>query len=703
MKQSKLLRAILIYALIVLALYALYPTVHSSLLKRERDAKLEVISQKSGVSLDVLKDEIFRFDLDPASRIRNAEGLDEEMKADLIAEIQDLRGTFYERTVEANSGAVKLGLDLSGGMYLVLEVNLVELMDRLAKNRDNDFNQITSVIQEQLNANPTADFESIVLDEFKKHDIHMARYFGDPRQSDREIIRYLRDQADEAINLTLTKLRNRVDEFGVAEPSITKQGARRIVVELPGVQDPARARRLIGRTALLEFKLVAPAQITADVVKQIDTYLAAEIKAKKKKEGSPEKPKEVKPAPIEEKKAEPETEKEEVSPLQELLAEGETDTVTSGLAEALTQAQQEADTTFMLDEERPFSSLLNLYERQIMVPEKKRKAVERFLVREDVKNLIPPDYEFLWGHKPVSGRAPEDFCYLYLVRSRAELTGAALSDARVNISGGSSDLTQTGQAIVNLTMRRDGARQFARITENNIGELLAIVLDDKVHMAPRIKVKIPNGQAIIEGSESVDEANDLAIVLRAGALPAPVDIIEERTVGPSLGADSIKKGTLSGIIGIILVMLAMALYYRGSGLIADLALLLNLVFLVAVLAGFDFSLTMPGIAGIILSLGMAVDANVLIYERIREEIGAGKTIWNAIKAGYARAFITIMDSNITTLIAGVVLFRFGTGPIRGFALTLMIGIAASMFTAIVVTRAIFDWITNHWSLKKLSI
>jgi len=252
-------------------------------------------------------------------------------------------------------------------------------------------------------------------------------------------------------------------------------------------------------------------------------------------------------------------------------------------------------------------------------------------------------------------------------------------------------------------MKREGARRFARVTENNVGELLAIVLDGKVHMAPNIRVRIPDGRAIIEGSDSVEEANDLTIVLRAGALPAPVEIIEERTVGPSLGADSIKAGAFSAIIGLVIVMIFMLFYYKGSGVIADIALILNILFLMAVLGGFGFTLTLPGIAGIILTIGMAVDANVLIFERIREELRAGKTVWNAIKNGYDRAMITILDANVTTAIAGLVLYQFGSGPLRGFALTLIIGIVASMFTALVVSRAIFDWITDTKSVKKLSI
>jgi preprotein translocase subunit SecD len=256
---------------------------------------------------------------------------------------------------------------------------------------------------------------------------------------------------------------------------------------------------------------------------------------------------------------------------------------------------------------------------------------------------------------------------------------------------------------VNLTLNREGARKFARVSEANVGRQLAIVLDEKVHMAPVIRTRIPDGRAIIEGSSSVEEASDLAIVLRAGALPAPVDIIEERTVGPSLGADSIRAGALSAILGLAMVMVFMVIYYRASGLIADLVLVLNMVFVFSVLGGFGFTLTLPGIAGIILTIGMAVDANVLIFERIREELVSGRSVWNSVKNGFDRATLTILDANVTTAIAAVVLYQFGTGPIKGFALTLMIGIAASVFTALVVSRAIFDSITARWAKEKLSI
>ena len=252
-------------------------------------------------------------------------------------------------------------------------------------------------------------------------------------------------------------------------------------------------------------------------------------------------------------------------------------------------------------------------------------------------------------------------------------------------------------------MNSEGSRILSRVTGANIDKRMAIILDKRVYSAPVIRSKIPRGSGIIEGIGEMQDAQEIAIVLRAGALPAPVQIIEERTVGPSLGEDSIRKGTQSAVLGLIVVILFMILYYRWSGFIADIALLLNLIIILAVLAGFHFTLTLPGVAGIILTIGMAVDANVLIFERMRDEIRLGKTVRMAIDLGYSKAFSAIFDSNLTTLITAIILYQFGTGPIRGFALSLSIGIVTSLFTALVVTRVIYDFITTRFTIKKLSI
>ena len=277
------------------------------------------------------------------------------------------------------------------------------------------------------------------------------------------------------------------------------------------------------------------------------------------------------------------------------------------------------------------------------------------------------------------------------------MTGANLTDARVQIDN------QYNEPFVSIDFDRKGGRIFAKVTEENVKKRLAIVLDNRVYSAPVIQEKISGGRARITGNFTTEEANDLAIALRAGALPAPVKILEERTVGPSLGRDSIRKGLISMAIGGALVILFMIFYYKFSGIIADLALTLNICLIAAALAGFQATLTLPGIAGIILTIGMAVDANVLIFERIREELALGKTPRSAVEAGYDRATLTILDANVTTLIAALVLFQFGTGPVKGFAVTLSLGVISSLFTSLVLTRLIFDYLLINRRMKRLSI
>jgi preprotein translocase subunit SecD len=382
-----------------------------------------------------------------------------------------------------------------------------------------------------------------------------------------------------AVEQSLETIRNRVDQFGVSEPEIIPEGNDRIIVQLPGVKDTGRAKNLIGKTALLEFKLV-------DEEHNLDEALKGNVP-----EGS---------------------------------------IVASGLS-------QDRET----------------------------------------------------GRR--TGGAS------YLLKNKTLLTGDSLESAQVKISD------RFGEPYVSIKFNPQGSNDFDRITGENVKKRLAIILDGTVHSAPVIQERISGGQAQITGSFTMDEAKDLAIVLRAGALPAPVNILEERTVGPSLGQDSIEKGIWATIIGALLVVVFMVVYYRLAGLVANAALLLNIIILLGALAAFRATLTLPGIAGIVLTIGMAVDANVLIFERIREELRAGKTPRSAIEAGYSKAFSAIFDSNVTTLIAALFLFQFGTGPVKGFAVTLSIGIVISMFTAIFVTRIIFDYFVWNRKVQRLSV
>jgi preprotein translocase subunit SecD len=352
-----------------------------------------------------------------------------------------------------------------------------------------------------------------------------------------------------------------------------------------------------------------------------------------------------------------------------------------------------------ISEDAPFSSYaVAQFDGGIVVDERQFREVEALLGTEQARRAMPPNSEFFWGNKPLALQGGGDGRVLYLLERRATLDGSTLIDATTR-----PDPDDPTMLNVGFRLNRQGAIVFSRFTGDNIGRRIAIVLDGKVRSAPVVQSKIPGGEGRITGLDSDEEANDVAIVLRAGALPAPVAIIEERTVGPTLGRDSIVSGTYAAIGGFIIVMLFMMVYYRASGLLACGALILNLVIVLAALAYLHASLTLPGIAGLILTIGMAIDANVLIFERIREELAKAKTVRSAIEAGYDRAFKTILDANVTTLITAAVLWQFGTGPIKGFATTLFIGIGASMFTALVCTRVVYDLITSRRQLRKLSI
>ena len=447
-------------------------------------------------------------------------------------------------------------------------------------------------------------------------------------------------EAQDAVAQAQEVIRNRVDQFGVAEPTIQRQGDNRIIIELPGVQDVQRAKDLVGQTALLEFQLLEPSEDRTRLIQRIDQVLA------------------------------PEEEEEEE------------DLLLSSTAESA-----------------PLSSMLNFAGEDLTVSGRDLQRVKNLLNTPEAQELIPADVEFIFSSKP-AGAEGNEFYFLYLVGKKPEMTGHMIQDAFVSIG---QIVEYMGQPIVNFSTTDEGVRLFSRITGAHIGERMAIVLDESVYSAPVIQSKISEGRGIITGSGTQEEAKDLAIVLRAGALPAEVEIIEDRTVGPSLGRDSIEQGKTAAIYSMVLIAIFMILYYRAAGLIADFALLLNLFFIMAVLAGFHATLTLPGIAGIILTIGMAVDANVLIFERIREELRSGKTVRAAIDSGYGHALSAIIDANVTTFLVGIVLYQFGTGPVRGFALTLCIGIIFSLFTAFFVTRTIFDLITRKSEQSTLSI
>ncbi|MBD3298628.1 MAG: protein translocase subunit SecD [candidate division Zixibacteria bacterium] len=520
--------------------------------------------------------------------------------------------------MELQKSAIKLGLDLRGGMHVVLEVDKSKL-------------------------NP--------------------------------------DEARDAVDRAQEILRNRVDAFGVTEPLIQKQGNDRIIVELPGVTDVERAEDLIGRTAQLEFRLMESPQQTQELIDQIDRMLESIVGI------------DTTAAPGDTAGATPDDLFEDLFGDTAEVAEEDT-----AAADTLATEEPELDTTqsiavedtagIVLPEElrteRPFSSLLQpVSGSRFSVIADEVPLLKQMLNHPAVQKIIPNDVTFAWGTRSRfdGSLEVED---LYLVKKQTELSGKYLTDARPSFD-------QFRKPIVNFEMTREGGRRFARLTGANINKPLAIVLDGRVESAPEIQSRIQDrGQITMGTGSTYEEANDLSIVLRAGALPAPVMIIENNVIGPSLGQDSIEKGFTASIIGAALVFLLIAIYYQLSGVIADFALVLNIFFLLAVMGVLHATLTMPGIAGIILTVGISIDSNILIFERIREELRAGKTVRHAIDAGYSRALVAIVDSHVTTLITALALFMFGTGPIKGFAVTLFWGVAISLFTAFVVTKVVFD-------------
>ena len=586
---------------------------------------------------------------------------------------------------QIESRTIKQGLDLKGGMYIVLEVDLPTLLENIAENKDSKFIRSIASVRERLSQTPEADFFTLFTNLTNQNKLKLSRYYYDHGSSNSDILSSLGEESEDAINRVLEILVNRVDQFGVAEPTIQKQGSQRIIVELAGIQDSERARALLESTALLEFFIVKDISTTNQLMVRIDQVLKGDesIAAITKVKAAEEK--------IKSQKSDDET----VS-VSELFGESENSDTQSDSA--------------AVDEnifaERPFSAMLRNLGQTIGVPEKNIYAVKKILERPEVQEkLAAVGGMFLFSHKaeeyPLVDGTLETMYSLFLVEDEAELTGGVVEEAKANL--GPQGSTSAGQPIVNLSMNSDGARKWSIVTGSNVGRQVALVLDKKVHMAPNIKEKISGGGTLIEGFADINEAKDIAIVLRAGALPAPVDIIEERVIGPSLGADSVRSGTLSVIIGLGLVLIFMLIYYRFSGLIADFALIWNIVLVLAVLASLQATLTLPGIAGLILTVGMSIDANVIIFERIREELRKGKTPKAAVKSGYDRALTTIIDANVTTVIAALVLWQFGTGPIKGFATVLFWGILVSMFTAIFVTRTIFNSFTSRKGFTKLSI
>lgn len=579
--------------------------------------------------------------------------------------------------------SIKLGLDLQGGMNVVLEVNYIELLDKLAQNKDERFNQALNAAAEQA-SDDEMDIVDVLDNEIRKRGGDIALYYSTRELSNRdEILADLKQQTREAITRSLEVLRNRVDEFGVSEPIIQKQGNSRIIVELAGINDRQQAKELVGKTAKLEFSLLKDIEVTKSAAQKINDYLKGQV---------------VESADTSEVAGQPD----------EVQEETQKDTSVVRAEELFGSDTTAADTT-VAEEKTGEEDFFVILPQAILIRASEAARFPKIMEDPEVRQIIQQEVanaKFLMESAggETANQTPQQDQYIqtYLVDAAPALTGETVVGARW-APGSPDDPQSYGKFEANITFNSEGSQAFARVTGANEGKQMAIILDNRVQSAPSIREKIRGGRARITGLNTKEEAEVLASVLKAGSLPTPLEIIEERSVGPSLGRDSIRQGSYSAIIGLILVAVFMIIYYKFSGVVADIALVLNIVLLLGVMSTLRATLTLPGIAGIILTIGMAVDANVLIFERIREELDSGKSMWAALEIGYSRAFVTILDANITTFIAAVVLYNVGTGPVRGFATTLMIGIAASMFTAIFVTRAIFEFLLSKRILKQMSI
>ncbi|HAQ61434.1 TPA: protein translocase subunit SecD [Candidatus Delongbacteria bacterium] len=676
-EHNNMIRWIIFAILFSWAIYALIPT-YQTYFSSEKQT-VEKIKIKSDLSKALAKQE----------RGEDLTGLESNLiktygeKADYLSlapeEIEKLAA--FEKQ---NLKSLALGLDLQGGMHLVLEIDYDQLLKNKATKKDKQLEDILAAAKSRAGSDKEI-YLAEVKTAFSEKNVPMNNYFGRSGESDEKILASLDSAAKKGITTTLEVLRNRIDQFGIAEPSIQPRGKHRIVVELPGVKDEERATKLVNQAAFLEFKIVADNEILQQKVNDIDIVLKNQndyLESNAISTDSAAVSKAETPAVTEAK-----TDTSKATDATKLFSDSAADTTAA------------AATDEELSKNNPFKSLLVGGQRgEILVKGKNKLKVEELLKNDNVRNVLG-NHEFVWKNKP-DVYNNEEYYEILLVDKKASLDGTSIVEASANLAG---DNSATGGWEVPFELNRDGGRVFAEVTGKNVGKRLAIILDNKLYMAPNIQVRIPNGRGVITlGGGTAEEARDMAIVLKAGALEAPLEIMEKRIIGPSLGSDAINSSVKASLVGSLLVVIFMIALYKLSGVFAVIALFLNTIFTLASLSYFKATLTLPGIAGIVLTIGMAVDANIIIFERIKEELGEKNTILSALNAGYDRAFVTIFDSNLTTFIAGITLYQFGTGPVRGFALTLMIGLIWNMYTAVVMTRLLTDLFMKK-NAKSISI
>ena len=581
---------------------------------------------------------------------------------------------------ECREMQIGLGLDLKGGMNVILEVSIPDVVKALANNSQDPVFTETMAAAKKRSVSSQDNFVDIFAEEYAKiagADAKLNVFFATSNLKDKvnaqttneQVITVLKEEVTAAVSNSFNVLRTRIDRFGVAQPNIQelagKQG--RIMVELPGIKEPERVRKLLQGSANLEFWETYKYDEIADVINRIDSRLAQKLADEQ---------------PAEETQAETAPAAEEKSE-EDLAGQLLNDNVTE---------KSNAEQLAAFQKSNPLLSRLNPYPYGDswvagIALAKDTALVNSMLSTPEAKAIMPRDLKLMWGVKAMDGT--ENIFELYCIKNdnkngQADVTGDVVVEAK-------ADFDQKGSPCVSMAMNTEGARKWANLTKQNVGRGIAIVLDGYVYSAPRVNGEIPGGRSEITGNFTVEDTQDLANVLKSGKMPAPAKIVQEDIVGPSLGQESIQKGFTSFIIAFIILMIYMCVIYGfAPGMIANGALLCNFFFTLGILTSFQAALTMSGIAGIVLTLGMAVDANVLIYERTKEELKAGKSVASALSDGYKNAFSAIFDSNFTSIITGIILFKFGTGPIRGFATTLIIGIICSFFTAVFLTRIVYE-------------
>jgi SecD/SecF fusion protein len=585
-----------------------------------------------------------------------------------------------------------LGLDLQGGMHVILEVSPVEIVRALAVNKTDPKFLSALASSQKIAQTSNTNFVDIFSSEYKKvaANVPLSTIFASSanrgtlslNSSDNQVANYVKGEVSGAFDRAFRIIQTRVDQFGVSNPNLQRlPGTNRIQVELPGVDNPERVRKLLSGAAKLEFCEVYEMNDIAPAMQGLASVLV--------KLDAENKPKTATPAATDLSKLAAKTAvKADTSKKSGSLADqlaGKTITATTKKDTSKVAVKTDS-ATLAKQQQTAFSNLFIATQGGLVVKVKDSSRVNSILQRPDVKSLFPNDLTFVYDRKPVVNTTNEEIVNLYAIRDmgHAPLEGDVISDAR-------QDYDDRGKAEVSMRMNGEGARKWKNLTAANIQKRVAIILDNYVYSAPVVQNEIPNGNSSISGNFTVEEAQDLANVLKAGKLPAPTNIIEEAVVGASVGSKAVSAGVISSIIGIFVVLVFMLFYYKKSGAIADIALFVNLFLMLGFLANFGATLTLPGIAGIVLSIGMSVDANVLIYERIKEELALGKPFPLAVREGFKHAMSSILDSNATSFITALILFIFGTGLIKGFATTLLIGIVTSLISAVFISRLIFEY------------